>query len=137
VARRQVDPRRIAQLRRDTYDLAVLPDGRLLVTMDPGGPALLLDPDDGSVLGEWGPDLNPAAEPVVAPDGTVWLYQVGDDRIDILGPDGAPLARHVPEAGADRPNVLHPTPVVAPNGHAYTFGRDLGLVELAVDVSGG
>jgi outer membrane protein assembly factor BamB len=127
-----------AKLRRETYDLAVLPEGRLLVTIDGGGRALVLDVTDGSVIGEWGPpDIGPSAEPAVAPDGTVWLFQYIDDRIDILTADGSRLARHLPGSDAEFAMKLYPTPVVAPNGHAYTFERDLGLVELAVDLGGG
>jgi DNA-binding beta-propeller fold protein YncE len=126
-----------AQLRRETYDLAVLPDGRILVTMDGGGPGLLLAPDDGAVIGQWGPsDMGPNAEPAIAPDGTVWLFQFVDSRIDVLTPDGVPLARYTPRSGSDAATVLYPTPVVATNGHAYSFARDLGLVELAVDLGG-
>jgi hypothetical protein len=28
--------------------------------------------------------------------------------------------------------MLYPTPVIAPNGHAYSFDRDLGLVEMSI-----
>ena len=105
--------------------------------MDGGGPALLLDPDDGSVIGEWGPeDIGEAAEPAVAPDGSVWLFQYGDSLIDVLAPDGSRLARYTPGT-PEAATVLYPTPVVAPDGHAYSFDRDRGLVELAVDLGGG
>ena len=51
-------------------------DGTILVTFDPGGPAILLDPDDGSVIGPWGEEsLGWSAQPTVDPDGNVFLFQ--------------------------------------------------------------
>jgi DNA-binding beta-propeller fold protein YncE len=122
-----VDPR----LRRETYDIAVMADGRLLVTLDSGGPGLLLNPANGAIIGEWGPeDIGESGEPAVNPDGTVWLFTYGVSRIDVLSAGGSRLARYTPPSGSDAA-VIYPTPVAAPNGHAYSFMRDLGLVELA------
>ena len=65
-----------AALRGGAYDLAAMKDGTILVTFDPGGPAVLLDPDDGSVIGPWGEEsLGAAAEPTVDPAGNVFLFQ--------------------------------------------------------------
>lgn len=123
------------RLRRDTYDFAVRPDGRLLVALDPGGPLLVVDPASGAVISTWGPhDIAPSPEPVVAPDGRLWMFQYVPGRIDVFDPDGTRVGTVAYEDRDATFPYLYPTPVIGPNGHAYSFEKDLGLVELAVSL---
>ena len=118
---------------RTAYDMAVLPDERILVAPDPGGSFLVLEPARGDVVGTWGPDdIGPSAEPAVAPDGRVWMFQYAPGRIDVFDAAGTRLgtvALEGPDAGFPQ---LYPTPVIGPNGHAYSFDATLGLVEMEV-----
>jgi outer membrane protein assembly factor BamB len=123
---------------RTAYDLAVLPDGRVLVALDPGRAMLVLDPNTGAVVGTWGPDdIGASPEPVVAPDGRVWMFQYVSERIDVFEADGTRLGTLAMNGRDAAFPELYPTPVIGPNGHAYSFSATLGLVELAVDLPPG
>jgi outer membrane protein assembly factor BamB len=123
------------QLERDPYDFAVLPDGHVLAAFDPGGPELLLEPADGKPIGPWGPeDIGASGEPAVAPDGNIWMFQYAPGRIDVFTADGTRLGAVVFDTRDAAFPKLYPTPVLAPNGHVYSFDRDLGLVEMSVEL---
>jgi outer membrane protein assembly factor BamB len=121
------------QLQRDTYDFAVLPDGHVLAAFDPGGPELLLDPADGEPIGPWGSDdIGASGEPAVAPDGNIWMFQYAPGRVDVFTADGTRLGAVLFDTRDAAFPKLYPTPVLGPNGHVYSFDRDLGLVEMSV-----
>jgi outer membrane protein assembly factor BamB len=123
------------QLQRDTYDFAVLPDGHVLAAFAPGGPELLLDPADGKPTGPWGPDdIGASGEPAVAPDGNIWMFQYAPGRFDVFTADGTRLGAVLFDTRDEAFPKLYPTPVLSPNGHAYSFDRDLGLVEMSVNL---
>jgi hypothetical protein len=121
------------------YDLAVMKDGTILVTLEFGGPALLLDPDDGTILGSWGDEsLGWSAEPVVDPAGNVILFQYGPPEtpgapaVRMFDPAGRPLGiRDLKDTppGSER---FYPTPVFAPDGYGYSFGGPKGLVRIEI-----
>ena len=77
---------------RGAHDLAAMKDGTILVTFDPGGPAILLDPDDGSIIGPWGEEsLGWSAQPTVDPDGNVFLFQYVPGAMRMFDAEGHPL----------------------------------------------
>jgi outer membrane protein assembly factor BamB len=122
------------------YDLAVMKDGTILVTLEFGGPALLLDPDDGSIVGSWGDEsVGWSAEPVVDPAGNVVLFQYGPPGIQggapamrMFDPEGRPLGIRDLKDTPPGPERFYPTPVFASDGYGYSFGGSQGLVRLEV-----
>jgi DNA-binding beta-propeller fold protein YncE len=121
------------RLRETLHGLAAMKDGTILVTLDPGGRAVLLDPEDGSVIGPWGDEsLGWSAEPEVDPAGNVLLFQYGPaGAMRVFDPSGRPLGiRNVdPDPSPQR---FFPAPVVAPDGYGYSFGDTQGLVRLEI-----
>ena len=116
-----------------THGLAVMKDGTILVTFDPGGPAVLLDPDDGSVIGPWGEEaLGWSAEPTVDPDGNVYLFQYVPGAMRMFDADGHPLG--ILDYEDDLPDLYHfyPPPVFTPDGHGYSFDDTQGLLRLEI-----
>ena len=121
-------------LRNGSYSLAVMGDGKILATYDPGRTALLLDPSDGSVIGQWpgGSLLGASGEPSVDAAGNVYVFQYVPAAVVVFDAAGTLLGR------ADRDAFnLYPAPVFTPNGRAYTFNDDLELLELEVNLPGG
>ena len=123
------------------FDLAVMKDGTILVTLEPGGPALLLDPDDGSILGTWGDEsVGFSASPVVGPAGNVFLFQYGPPNIQggspamrMFDPAGRPLGIRDLKDTPPGPERFFPTPVFAPDGYGYSFGGSQGgLVRIEI-----
>jgi outer membrane protein assembly factor BamB len=120
------------------YDLAVMHDGTILVTLELGGPALLLDPDDGSIIGSWGDEsVGFSAEPVVDPTGDVILFQYGPPRIQggapamrMFDPQGRPLGIRDLNDTPPGPERFYPTPVFTPDGYGYSFAGTSGLVRI-------
>jgi outer membrane protein assembly factor BamB len=120
-------------LRGGAYDVAAMKDGTILVTFDPGGPAVLLDPDDGSVIGPWGEErLGGSAEPTIDPAGNVFLFQYVPGAMRMFDAAGHPLgyldyADDVPD-----PYRFYPSPVFTSDGHGYSFDDTQGLLELDI-----
>jgi outer membrane protein assembly factor BamB len=123
-----------AALRTPTHGLAVLQDGTILVTFDPVGlPAVLLDPDDGSVIGPWGEEsLGGAGEPTVDPDGNVYLFQYVPWAVRMFDPSGQPLGMLDYEDDVPDPYRFFPAPVFAPDGYGYSFDDTQGLLRLEI-----
>jgi outer membrane protein assembly factor BamB len=120
---------------RGAYDLVAMKDGTILVTLDPGGPAVLLDPADGSVIGRWGTaSLGPSAEPTVDAAGNVFSFQYVDWAMRMFDAKGHDLgildwADDVADA-----YEFYPTPVFAPDGYGYSFDDTQGLLRLEITV---
>ena len=77
---------------RDTFDLAAMKDGTILVTHDPGGPGTRIDPADGSVLGMWGDEsIGWSGEPTVDAAGNVYLFQYVPGAMRMFDATGHPL----------------------------------------------
>jgi hypothetical protein len=122
------------------YDLAVMKDGTILVTLEFGGPGLLLDPDNGSVLGSWGDEsVGWSAEPDVDPAGNVFLFQYGPPGVQGGAPamrmfdaEGRPLGIRDLNDTPPGPERFYPTPVFTPDGYGYSFGGSEGLVRIEI-----
>jgi outer membrane protein assembly factor BamB len=122
-----------AALRPLTHGLAVMNDGAILVTFDPGGPAILLDPDDGSVFGPWGNEgLGGSAEPTVDPIGRVFVFQYVPGAMRMFDADGRPMGILVFEDDVPDPYRFYPTPVFTPDGYGYSFDDRHGLLRLEI-----
>lgn len=120
-------------LRNGVYSLAVMADGKILVTNDGGRSALLLDPADGSFVGSWpgGSLLGASAEPSVNAAGNVFVFQYEPAAVQVFDAAGTLLGR------VDRADLnLYPAPVFTPDGHAYSFNQQLELLELEVNLPG-
>ena len=114
------------------HGVAALRDGRVLMFMDGGGPAVLLDPADGSYVGDWAPGLDATSfggsgEARVDAAGNVYLFVYAPYAEVVLSPDGALLGARSGQAG----QLFYPPPVIATDGFGYSFGPD-GLVRLKV-----
>jgi hypothetical protein len=62
----------------------------------------------------------------------VWMFQYAPGRFDVFTADGTRLGAVLFETRDSAFPMLYPRPVIAPNGHAYSFDRDLGLVEMSI-----
>ena len=118
--------------RSPMHGVAALRDGRVLMFMDGGGPAVLLDPADGSYVGDWAPGLDATSfggsgEARVDAAGNVYLFVYAPYAEVVLSPDGALLGARSGQAG----QLFYPPPVIATDGFGYSFGPD-GLVRLKV-----
>ena len=105
--------------------------------MDGGGPAALLDPADGTFLGEWAPALSTAqfgasAEARVDAAGRVYVFTYVPYAQIVLASDGTVLGARSGEAG----QLFYPPPVIAPDGFGYSFDPS-GLVRLKVTLPSG
>jgi hypothetical protein len=123
-----------ARLRQQLHGLAAMKDGTLLVTIDPGGvPAVLLDPDDGSVIGPWGEEpLGWSGEPTVDPDGNVFVFQYVPTAMRMFDPSGQPLGTLDYEDDTSGAYRFFPAPVFAPDGYGYSFDDTQGLLRLEI-----
>jgi outer membrane protein assembly factor BamB len=122
------------QRRSPLHSVSLLADGRVVVFMDGGGPAAVLDPDDGTFVGLWGAGLRDArfggsGEARVDATGHVYCFVYVPYAQVVLAPDGTVLAAESGEAG----QLFFPPPVIGPDGYGYSFGPD-GLVKLKVSL---
>jgi outer membrane protein assembly factor BamB len=123
------------RFRGANYDIAVMQDGRVLSTVDPGGPALLLDPRDGSIVGTWGEGLGASAEPWVDPStGNVWIFQYVPGATKVFDAGGRLIHSLTYTDGVSDQLWLYPAPVITPDGHAWSLDHRLGLVEMEVSL---
>jgi DNA-binding beta-propeller fold protein YncE len=114
-------------------DLAVMKDGTILVTIDPGGPAVLLDPDDGSVVGPWGDgSIGASAEPVVDPAGNVFLFQYVPGAMRMFDREGRPVGIRDIKTGTPATQQFYPPPVFAEDGYGYSFDDTQGLIRIEI-----
>jgi DNA-binding beta-propeller fold protein YncE len=120
-------------LRFGAYDLAAMKDGTVLVTFDPGGPAVLLDPDDGTVIGPWGEEsLGASSEPTIDADGNVFVFQYVPTAMRMFDADGRPLGSLDLADDAADSYRFYPTPVFTPDGYGYSFDDNKGLLRLEI-----
>jgi outer membrane protein assembly factor BamB len=125
-------PSGVSQL-ASAVDLAVMKDGTILVTLDPGGPAVLLDPDDGSVLGSWGDEsVGASAEPVVDPAGNVYLFQYVPGAMRMFDPEGRPVGIRDIKTRTLATQQFYPAPVFAQDGYGYSFDDTQGLIRIEI-----
>jgi len=118
---------------RGAYDLTTMKDGSILVMLDPGGPATLLDPADGSVVGRWGDaSIGGSGEPTVDGVGNVFLFQYVPAAMRVFDAAGQPLGIREYTDDDESAHRFYPTPVFALDGFGYSFNDNGDLLRLKV-----
>jgi outer membrane protein assembly factor BamB len=115
-----------------THDVAVMPDGNILVTIDAGGPAALLNPNDGSLISRWGDSsIGASGELSVDPRGNVALFQYVPEAMRLFDATGQPLGR-LDYPDPNDATDFYPAPTFTSDGFGYSYDAAGDLVKLQV-----